>query len=67
MKKNNKGFSLAELIVVVLILGILGLIGAVALFVLGRSKNTKLKNYSALGLGIFIVSTLIGGHLWVYI
>jgi len=45
--------------IIILILGILGLLGAVALFVLGKSKKPVLKNYSAVGLGIFIVSILI--------
>lgn len=45
--------------IVILIIGILGIAAAVALFILGRTKFPKLKNYSAVGLGVFIVSALL--------
>lgn len=45
--------------IVVLILGILGLCASVALFMLGKSKKPVLKNYSAVGLGAFIIALLV--------
>lgn len=44
---------------VILVLGILGAIAAVLLFVLGPKKSPKLKNYSAVGLGVFVCAALI--------
>jgi len=44
---------------VILIVGILGAASAVALFVLGKKKNSALKNYSAIGLGIFVGCALL--------
>lgn len=44
---------------VILVLGILGAIAAVLLFVLGPKKSPKLKNYSAVGLGVFVGAALI--------
>ena len=45
--------------IVILIIGILGAIAAVTLFVLGKKKNPKLKNYSAVGLGVAICSAMV--------
>lgn len=45
--------------IVILILGILGLASAIALFVVGKSKKPRLRNYSAVGLGVFVVSALV--------
>lgn len=45
--------------IVILVLGILGIASTVALYILGKKKNSKMKNYSAVGLGVFIVSALI--------
>lgn len=45
--------------IVILVLGILGVASAVVLYVLGRKKNSKMKNYSAVGLGVFVASVLI--------
>lgn len=45
--------------IIVLILCILGLCSSVALFLLGKSKKPILKNYSAVGLGAFIIALLV--------
>ena len=42
-----------------LILGIIGAAGAVVFFVLGKKKCPKLKNYSAVFLGLFVICALI--------
>ena len=44
---------------IILVLGILGAVSAVLLFVLGKKKNLKLKNYSAVGIGVFVASFLV--------
>ncbi len=45
--------------IVILVLGILGALSAVLLFVLGKKKNLKLKNYSVVGVFVFASSALI--------
>ena len=44
---------------VLLILGIIGAVGAVAFFLLGKLKLPKLKNYSAIFLGDFIICAML--------
>ena len=44
---------------IILMVGILGLIAAVGLFAYGKKNNPKLKNYSAVGLGVAIASAII--------
>ena len=44
---------------IILILGIIGVVAAVGLFAYGKKKNAKLKNYSAVGLGVAIASAII--------
>ncbi len=41
------------------ILGIVGVAGAIAFFVLGKTKYPKLKNFSALFLGLFVICAMI--------
>lgn len=55
-----KTYSVANIAyIVILILGILGLASAVFLFVYGKQKKPQVKNYSAVGLGVFIASVVI--------
>ncbi|MBE7040076.1 MAG: hypothetical protein E7398_05055 [Ruminococcaceae bacterium] len=44
---------------IILVLGILGAVSAVLLFVLGKKKNLKLKNYSAVGIGVFVAAIIL--------
>ena len=44
---------------VLLVLGIIGVIGAVGFFVLGKLKNPKLTNYSAIFLGDIIICAML--------
>lgn len=45
--------------IVLLVLGILGLLGSIAMFVLGKKNDTKMKNYSAIPFGVFICCAML--------
>ena len=45
--------------IVLLVLGIIGAVGAVVFFIIGKWKKSKLKNYSAIFLGTFILCAML--------
>ncbi len=56
---RNGGSARQLAYVIILIAGIVGAALAVFLFVWGMKKNPKVKNYSAIGLGVFVGSALL--------